>query len=324
MILRVTFENILSFYEETQISFVAGKSSTHAEQISRAKKRDDISILKSGIIYGANASGKSNIIKSIDVLRKIATGKFPKRNIEPFKLIPQSGKHSKIEIEFKANSSYYAYGVEFNIQGLREEWLYEINSRTEKKVFSRIITDEGNEFDFGTIDGNDDTQQFVKFLSQGTPTDRSFLSEYVKRNGQGLDAIKQSFNWFSETLKIIFPETRYKSLSFRAEKDKDFQRIFKSLLEVFNTGIVDIRRTLVKKEMVNLPTAMIDEILSNLKPEKTSVISLQSDNEMYFFELDEDGVPKIYKQQAIHKDINKEDTIFDMREESDGSIRLLD
>ncbi|MBR1556615.1 MAG: ATP-binding protein, partial [Prevotella sp.] len=45
---------------------------------------------------------------------------------------------------------------------------------------------------------------------------------------------------------------------------------------------------------------------------------------MYFFELDEDGVPKIYKQQAIHKDINKEDTIFDMREESDGSIRLLD
>ena len=45
---------------------------------------------------------------------------------------------------------------------------------------------------------------------------------------------------------------------------------------------------------------------------------------MYFFQLDTDGIPRIYKQQAIHKDINKEDTIFDMREESDGSIRLLD
>ena len=324
MILRVTFENILSFYEETQISFVAGKSSTHAEQISRAKKRDDISVLKSGIIYGANASGKSNIIKAIDVLRKIATGKFPKRNIEPFKLIPQSGKNSKIEIEFKAGSTYYAYGVEFNIQGLREEWLYEINSRTDKKVFTRLITDDGNVFDFGTIEGNEDTKQFVKFLSQGTPTDHSFLSEYVKRNGQGLDAIKQAFYWFSDTLKIIFPETRYEGISFRAERDKDFQKIFKSLLEVFNTGIVDIRRTLVKKETVNLPTAIIDKILSNLKPSKTSVISLPEDNEMYFFEVDADGVPKIYKQQAIHKDINKEDTIFDMREESDGSIRLLD
>lgn len=324
MILRVTFENILSFYEETQISFVAGKGSTHAEQISRAKKRDDISVLKSGIIYGANASGKSNIIKAIDVLRKIATGKFPKRNIESFKLIPQSGKYSKIEIEFKAGSSYYAYGVEFNIQGLHEEWLYEINSRTDKKVFTRQINDEGNVLDFGTIEGNDDTKQFVKFLSQGTPIDHSFLSEYVRRNGQGLDAIKQAFNWFSDTLKIIFPETRYEGISFRAERDKDFQRVFKSLLEVFNTGIVDVRRTLVKKEMINLPTPVIDDILSDLKPGKTSVISLPADDEMYFFQLDADGTPKIYKQQAIHKDINKEDTIFDMREESDGSIRLLD
>lgn len=324
MILRVTFENILSFYEETQISFVAGKGSTHANQISRAKKRDDISVLKSGIIYGANASGKSNIIKAINVLRKIATGKFPKRNIEPFKLIPQSGKYSKIEIEFKAGSSYYAYGVEFNIQGLHEEWLYKINSRTDKKVFIRQITDEGNVFDFGTIEGNEDTKQFVKFLSQGSPTDHSFLSEYVKRNGQGLDAIKQASYWFSDTLKIIFPETRYKGLSFRAERDKDFQKIFKSLLEVFNTGIVDIRRTLVKKETVNLPQPVIDEILSSLKPGNTSAISLPADNEMYFFEVDADEVPKIYKQQAIHKDIKKEDTIFDMREESDGSIRLLD
>ena len=324
MILRVTFENILSFYEETQISFVAGKSSTHTEQISRAKKRDDISVLKSGIIYGANASGKSNIIKAIGVLRKIATGRFPNRNIEPFKLIPQSEKYSKIEIEFKVGSAYYAYGVEFNIQGLHEEWQYEINSRTDKKVFTRVISDEGNVFDFGTIEGNDDTKQFVKFLSQGTPTDHSFLSEYVRRNGQGLDSIKYAFNWFSDTLKIIFPETRYEGISFRAERDKDFQRVFKSLLEVFNTGIVDIRRTLVKKETVNLPTAVIDKILSTLKPEITSLISLPADDEMYFFQFDADGTPRIYKQQAIHKDINKEDTIFDMREESDGSIRLLD
>lgn len=324
MILRVTFENILSFNEETQVSFVAGKSSTHGAQISRAQKRDDISVLKSGIIYGANASGKSNIIKAIDVLRKIATGKFPKRNIEPFKLIPQSGRNSKIEIEFKAISSYYAYGVEFNIQGLREEWLYEINSRTDKKVFTRLITNDGNVFDFGTIEGNEDTKQFVRFLSQGTSTDRSFLSEYVKRNGQGLESVKQAFNWFSDTLKIIFPGTRYKGISFRAERDKDFQRTFKSLLKVFNTGIVDIRRTLVKKETINLPPQLLDDILSNLKNGNISAITLPADNEMYFLELGADGIPNIYKQKAIHKDIHETDTIFDMREESDGSIRLLD
>lgn len=65
MILRATIENLYSFMGETEISFVAGKSTNHGEQVSRAEKRDDISVLKAGIIYGANASGKSNIIKAI-------------------------------------------------------------------------------------------------------------------------------------------------------------------------------------------------------------------------------------------------------------------
>lgn len=50
MILRVTIENLYSFMEETEISFVAGKSTLHSEQVSRAEKRDDISVLKAGII----------------------------------------------------------------------------------------------------------------------------------------------------------------------------------------------------------------------------------------------------------------------------------
>ena len=44
MILRATFENILSFNQETEISFVAGKESLHPEHVVRAEKRDDISI----------------------------------------------------------------------------------------------------------------------------------------------------------------------------------------------------------------------------------------------------------------------------------------
>lgn len=54
MILRATFENIYSIKDETQISFVAGKSNAHPSHVSRAEKRDDISVLKAGIVYGAN------------------------------------------------------------------------------------------------------------------------------------------------------------------------------------------------------------------------------------------------------------------------------
>ena len=64
MILSAKFENIYSFNEETRILFTASKSDQLPLQVSRAEKRDDISVLCMGLIDGTNASGKSNIIKS--------------------------------------------------------------------------------------------------------------------------------------------------------------------------------------------------------------------------------------------------------------------
>ena len=86
----------------------------HPAHVSRAQKRDDISALKFGIIYGANASGKSNVIKAIALLQQIALGRFPIGDFEPFKLVKPIKPVSKIEIEFKTDGRYFAYGVEFS------------------------------------------------------------------------------------------------------------------------------------------------------------------------------------------------------------------
>ena len=324
MILRVSVRNLFSFKDETEISFVAGKSTTHCEHVSRAEKRDDISVLKAGIIYGANASGKSNIIKAISVLQKIALGSIPKRNIEPFKLTTPQNNTSKIEIEFKADKHFYAYGVEFTFKGIAEEWLYEINSRTDKEIFSRQVGPDSNLFSFGSIDGNDETQQLIRFISQSTPTTDSFLSEYVKRNGKGLSAINNAYRWMKEDLKILFPESRYEGISIRAEKDKNFALATKSLLEYFNTGIVDIRRIKVNKEDLELPKEIVNDLLSEAESNKTIVVASPSDSSTYFFETNESGITNIFKQSAIHKMQNGSEVPFEMSEESDGSIRLLD
>ena len=324
MILRVSVRNLFSFKDETEISFVAGKSTTHCEHVSRAEKRDDISVLKAGIIYGANASGKSNIIKAISVLQKIALGSIPKRNIEPFKLTTPQNNTSKIEIEFKADKHFYAYGVEFTFKGIAEEWLYEINSRTDKEIFSRQVGPDSNLFSFGSIDGNDETQQLIRFISQSTPTTDSFLSEYVKRNGKGLSAINNAYRWMKEDLKSLFPESRYEGISIRAEKDKNFALATKSLLEYFNTGIVDIRRIKVNKEDLELPKEIVNDLLSEAESNKTIVVASPSDSSTYFFETNESGITNIFKQSAIHKMQNGSEVPFEMSEESDGSIRLLD
>lgn len=324
MILRATIENLYSFMGETEISFVAGKSTNHGEQVSRAEKRDDISVLKAGIIYGANASGKSNIIKAISILQKIVLSGIPKKYIVPFKLTKPNNKPSKVEIEFKVGKKFFAYGVEFTIKGIAEEWLYEINSRTDKEIYTRKTTVDGNEFTFGAVQGDAETLQLLKFISQSTPITDSFLSEYIKRNGKGLPSINDVYFWIKENLKIIFPESRFSGISIRAEQDKNFAVATKSLLEYFNTGIVDIRRIKVNKEDVDLPKDLINELLSDTEPNKNFLIASPSASTIYFFETDADGITTIYKQSAIHKIDNNDEVAFEMSEESDGSIRLLD
>lgn len=324
MILRATIENLYSFKEETEISFVAGKSTLHGEQVSRAEKRDDISVLKAGVIYGANASGKSNIIKAVSMIQKIALSGVPKKYVEPFKLTKPGNRPSKVEIEFKVGKKFFAYGAEFTIKGIAEEWLFEINSRTDKEIYTRKVTTNGNEFTFGAVTGDAETQQLLNFISQSTPVTDSFLAEYIKRNGKGLAVINEVHKWMKENLKIIFPNSRYDGICIRAEKDKDFATATKSLLEYFNTGIVDIRRIKVNKENIDLPKDLTNELLADAEPNRNYIIASSSDSTIYFFETNEEGITTIYKQSAIHKTDNDDEVPFEMGEESDGSIRLLD
>lgn len=324
MILRLTIENLYSFNNETEISFVAGKSTMHKEQVSYSKKRDDISVLKAGIIYGANASGKSNIIKAVSIIQKIALGGVPKKNIEPFKLGKDNNRPSKVELEFKVGKKFFAYGVIFTIKGIVEEWLCEINSRTDKELYTRKVSVDGNDFTFGTINGDSETRQLLKFISHSTPFTDSFLTEYVRRNGKGLEDIIEVYRWMKENLKIIFPHSRYNGISIRAEKDKDFASATKSLLEYFNTGIVDIRRIAVKREDLDLPRDLVNELLADAEPNRSFVIASPTKATMYYFETNQEGVTSIFKQSAIHQTDTNDEVSFEMDEESDGSIRLLD
>lgn len=325
MILRATFENIYSFKEETSISFVAGKGTIHPAHVSRTKKRDDISALKIGVIYGANASGKSNVIKASALLQQIATGRFPTGDFEPFKLAKPVNPVSKIEIEFKTSGRYFAYGMEFSINGIKEEWLYEINSRSNKLIFTRKSNQDGNEFEFGDIHGDSSVAQFVKFLGEGTPTKKSFLSEYIERNGKGMCAIKTAYSWFASGLRIIFPDTRFRGISFNAEQDENFHEATRRLLQYFNTGIVDIRRFPVwSKEETNLPDRLLDKIISSSTLGRTALVAAPESNECFFFDFKEDGTYTIYKQKAVHRNDADDEVVFEMDEESDGSIRLLD
>ena len=143
MLVSAKFANIFSFNEETRILFTAGKSDQLPLQVSRAKKRDDISVLRMGLIYGANASGKSNIIKCLAIIRAFALDGWSNRKYNYFKMTDEPQERSSIEVEFKVDSQFFAYGVAFSKGGLLEEWLYKIGSRNDYLIFERKLSADG-------------------------------------------------------------------------------------------------------------------------------------------------------------------------------------
>lgn len=325
MLLSAKFENIYSFNEETRILFTASKSDQLPLHVSRAEKRDDISVLRMGLIYGANASGKSNIIKCLAIIKAFALNGWSSRKYDYFKMTDNPQERSSIELEFKVDNQFLAYGVAFSKGGLLEEWLYKTGSRNDSMIFERKRSGADWENVIAPQFTKETDGQFLKYLIDGTPTKGTFLSEYIKRNGKGIDAIPLARKWF-ENLNIIFPETHRTDFPFRVVSDTQFKTVMRELLQYFGTGISDICRVESKPEELNIPDGIRQEIEEKLDETnaKTGVV-IHSENRFIFAEKEETKNLKWYELKTIHRGENSNsDYIFEMFEESDGTSRLFD
>lgn len=325
MIIRVSIDNVLSFNQETEISFVASKSDLLPAHVTRAKLRDDISILKTGLIYGANGSGKSNIIKCIASLQEFALKGSPFAKLEPFKLAAKQRGISKIELEFKAEDKYYAYGVAYGKQRITEEWLYQIGSREGKNIFTRTVTDEKNEMEFNPsfIKAGTTDMEFLKFLADGTPKDKTFLHEYIARNGKGIDAIQVVTNWFKH-LQVIFPATKARDIAIRVLTDKEFRKVTKALLKLFGTGVSDLKRVAIRPEEVGIPEEVQQKMERKLIDQGNGGLVVSDGTRFFYVELQEEQIIAWTELKMVHIADDGTERVFNMTEESDGTIRLLD
>ncbi|MBR1402007.1 MAG: ATP-binding protein [Prevotella sp.] len=325
MLLSAKFENIYSFNQETRILFTASKSDQLPLQVSRAEKRDEISVLRLGLIYGANASGKSNIIKCLAIIKDFALNGWSNRKYNYFKMTDAPQERSSIELEFKVGNQFFAYGIAFSKGSLLEEWLYKTGSRNDAMIFERRRTEGAWENVIAPKFMKEGDGQFLKFLIDGTPTKGTFLSEYTKRNGKGIEAIKSAYKWF-ENLNIIFPETHRTDFPFRVVNDTQFRTIMRELLSYFDTGISDLCRVESKPEELGIPGEIrqkIEESLEGKSPDTGVVV--HNESRFIFAEKDKSMNLKWYELKTIHNiEGSNSDYLFEMFEESDGTSRLFD
>ena len=163
MIIEFTVGNYLSFKDKKALSLEATAIKDIPDNVIDV---GGYRLLKSAVIYGANSSGKSNLLKAIAIMIKMvlesvkesSTGEF---EIEPFLLSTETANQpSFFEILFLIDGVRYRYGFEADKKIIHAEWLFECNGNTEKNLFTRnknvieITTDfeEGNGIEEKTRD----------------------------------------------------------------------------------------------------------------------------------------------------------------------------
>ncbi|MCP4138255.1 MAG: ATP-binding protein [bacterium] len=334
MLIRFITENHLSFKDEAEYSMIAGKSRDFKNHLIKRKNDNDIDILKSSVIYGANASGKSNLVKSIDFAKELITTEYKSgQNIPviPFKLDKNCREEpSKFEFEYKIDDKLYSYGFTCNTKSIIEEWLFEIGKTVEKPIFERITKSPENiEIKFNKSKfKNLDERKRLEYMAEDTLPNQLFLTVTNKRNIRNIKSAKvliDSYNWFDKTLNIIFPDSKFGGLEFYLQEDDNFSKVFQAFLNAFDTGINGVKATEIKIDDLpkDIPDDIINDIIENLQNGEKAVIA-GINNQRYALSMLKNGDLKVYKLMTKHITSDSKEIFFEVNEESDGTQRLLD
>jgi AAA15 family ATPase/GTPase len=267
-------------------------------------KINNVSLLKSAVIYGANASGKSSLLdamaemKSIVLLSANLNVKYAYR---PFLLSIQSkNEPTTFEIELIIDEIIYYYGFIIDKDGIiLKEYLEQKKLQSGARRVLLFDRDK-KEYKIGT------TFKEGKNLESKTRDEALFLSVVAQFNGEISLNIR---NWFKNfnTLSNLKSE-EFEHLSFRKLKDEPFKEKIVNLIKSADVGIYDI----INKKI------SFDEL--DIKEEELKILS-----KVFLEDLRKNGVDTIKTKHIIYNEQNTfyDYETFELNFESDGTQKLL-
>lgn len=267
MLIEFSVGNYLSFKDKVTFSMVASEVVAKNEKLNENnvfKVDDELSLLKSAAIYGANASGKSNLIKALEFMQNFvinsskATQITDKIDVEEFRLSTTTvGQPSFFEIVFYLEGTIYKYGFEVDQTQVVSEWLFHTPKVSERKLFER----KNSKFKVTK------TFQEGEELTEKTRKNALFLSVASQFNGRISTKI---LYWFSH-LKIISglrSNLMYRKDAVEYFKNSQYQLDMINLIKKLDLGINDIkiepRRIKAEELASNLSTEEVNNILKYL------------------------------------------------------------
>lgn len=239
MLLEFSVGNYLSFRERKTLNLVSSSISDYKETNTISSERH--TLLKGAVIYGANASGKSNLIRAMSTMKRIVMSfnqpSTKSLDVTPFLLNTETEKQpSSFEVLIEILGIRYRYGFEVTNKNVIGEWLYESKKHAEKILFIR----EGDGIEVAR------TFKEAENLESKTRDNALFLSVIDQFNGP---IAKRIMNWFNNFIVISgLTHEHYEMVTFgMLEKEKTS----KSLIDFYDKLDLGFDGLSINKEKFN-------------------------------------------------------------------------
>ncbi|MBP2659839.1 MAG: putative abortive infection protein [Firmicutes bacterium] len=303
MLIGFTVGNFLSFNTKRTLSFKAAAIS----DLDNVFTADNYKLLRSAVVYGANSSGKSNLIKALDRMRNVLLNSVKLNDKDPLDyspfLLSEQSEHAPthFEAEFLIAGKTYRYGFEYTLENIVNEWLFVKPKAIKKETALFIRTAEGigvaNIFEEG------------KGKEEATNDNRLFVSLVAQLGGE---ISKQIIDWFRNYNVISgLAHQDYHGLTIRMLHDK--KDGCEQALSLFHKLKLGFQEILVKESefsMSELPLDLPDTLKSKFSKDLTGkkILSIKT-------------MHNKYDSQGIIVDSVAFDT---ERNESEGTKKIID
>lgn len=318
MIIDITITNFRSIRDKQTISLCAEGTPNHLKNNVAYPGDGKIGVLKTCGVYGANASGKSNLLLAFEALRYIICRSGDLKDgdeipcYEPFKLDPSKPLEPvEFEVEFYcSDSNRYLYSVSFDSHSILTESLDFYPGRSKANLFNRKKGDDWRDIKFGThYKGGKKRIAYFKNNS------------YLSKAGNSPDAseiVKNIFNYFRTDIFHLGVGQRV--AMFEWKNDSDIVQKISKLLCYIDTGIseVEFKDSDFNEDDIRFPSSIPETIKDQILRDKRK--------KAYFSHKDQKGdIVKFTEEMESAGTIKLFNTLPLLLEAfEDGGVLILD
>lgn len=335
MLIKISVENFKSFDKREELSMISS-SKVQVNKNHRVKIKQT-NLLKNAVVYGANASGKSNLVAVFAFIKEVLMEGLPMGSVNDFCRNAEENKtrESVFELQFTVGDTFYAYGFSaiLSRRQITEEWLYELmQGGGARQLFIRegnkapslgdgvnlTSSAEKNRFEVYADDfAGHDTQLFLAEMNRGKKYDAN----------SRLIFFPMVFKWIMNNIIVINPNMGISNTGayYNEESLENISR----LIQTFDTGITDIKTREISIEEMGtmIPGEVVQNIFAQLKAQMqmTNLPNIQMTwrlkDGFFNIRIKKNAEPEITTLVLRH---GRSVFDFNFSEESDGTKRLFD